>query len=51
MRKYSNVKLYDSENQDLEVKMNQILEQRRQEKQLEMQAEEASFGPVDDVED
>ncbi len=51
MRKYSNVKLYDAENQDLEVKMNQILEQRRQEKQLEMQAEEASFGPADDVED
>ena len=35
IKNYRNVKLYDSSEMDLDVKMNEVLEQRRQEKELE----------------
>ena len=37
IKNYKNVKLYDSSDIDLDVKMNEVLEQRRQEKELEQQ--------------
>jgi hypothetical protein len=43
MRQYHNVKLSDSNNADLDAKMEEILEQRRQEKEL-LQAEEMMPG-------
>ena len=45
IKNYRNVKLYDSSEMDLDVKMNEVLEQRRQEKELEqtIKVEEPSF--------
>ncbi|MBQ2206819.1 MAG: hypothetical protein II413_06385, partial [Treponema sp.] len=43
MRQCHNVKLFDSSNADLDAKMEEILEQRRQEKEL-LQAEEMMPG-------
>ena len=47
MRQYHNVKLSDSSASDLDAKMEEILELRRQEKLLEQQAEEMSMGATD----
>jgi hypothetical protein len=47
MRQYHNVKLSDSSASDLDAKMEEILELRRQEKLLEQQAEEMSMGTAD----
>ncbi|MBR4005398.1 MAG: DNA-directed RNA polymerase subunit beta' [Treponema sp.] len=47
MRQYHNVKLSDSSASDLDAKMEEILELRRQEKLLEQQAEEMSMGAAD----
>lgn len=37
IKNYKNVKLYDSSDMDLDVKMDEVLEMRRQEKELEQQ--------------
>ena len=44
---YKDIKLYDDSDKDLDVQMNEILERRRQEAEMESQLEETSF----DVED
>ena len=44
---FEDIKLYDDSDKDLDVQMNEILERRRQEAEMESQLEETSF----DVED
>ncbi len=50
IKNYKNVKLYDSSDIDLDVKMNEVLEQRRQEKELEQQYTRVE-EPSSDMED
>ena len=47
IRNYKDIKLYDDSDKDLDIQMNEILERRRQEAEMESQLEETSF----DVED
>ena len=47
MRQYHNVKLSDSSTSDLDAKMEEILALRKQEADLERQAEEMSMGVAD----
>jgi len=42
IKNYKNVKLYDSENRDLDAQMEEILDKRREEKELEAQVEDNS---------
>ena len=47
IKNYKDIKLYDDSDKDLDIQMNEILERRRQEAEMESQLEETSF----DVED
>ncbi|MBQ0002733.1 MAG: DNA-directed RNA polymerase subunit beta' [Treponema sp.] len=50
IKNYKNVKLYDTSDMDLDIKMNEVLEQRRAEKEAEQQVthvEEPSFDSED----
>ena len=47
IKNYKDIKLYDDSDKDLDVQMDEILERRRQEAEMESQLEETSF----DVED
>ncbi|MCQ2601592.1 MAG: DNA-directed RNA polymerase subunit beta' [Treponema sp.] len=45
IKNYKGIKLYDDSDKDLEIQMNEILERRRQEAELESQLEETSYEP------
>ncbi|HAH61002.1 MAG TPA: hypothetical protein DCL73_02745, partial [Treponema sp.] len=49
IRNYKNVKLFDGSDRDLDIQMDEILEKRRQEKELE--AAKAEDDPSFDVEE
>jgi DNA-directed RNA polymerase subunit beta' len=50
IRNYKNIKLFDSTDKDLDIQMEEILEKRREEKELEAQ-EEDSTAPTFDTEE
>ncbi|HHU36925.1 MAG TPA: DNA-directed RNA polymerase subunit beta' [Treponema sp.] len=47
MRQYRNVKLFDKENIDLDVQMDEIIERRKLEKETESDEDDGDFGPDD----
>ena len=48
IKNYKNIKLYDDSDKDLDLQMNEILERRRQEAEMESQLEETSFETSDE---
>ncbi|MDR3131116.1 MAG: DNA-directed RNA polymerase subunit beta' [Treponema sp.] len=51
MRRYRNIKLFDEEQQDLDLQMQQIVEQRKLEKAVELAEEDAAPAPGGGAED
>ena len=47
IKNYKDIKLYDDSDKDLDVQMNEILDRRRQEAEMESQLEETSFDTED----
>ena len=47
IKNYKGIKLFDDSDKDLDIQMNEILESRRQQEQMQSQLEEPSFETDD----